>query len=71
MIEQTEEGSLVSCDECSTELLLKTRNTEHVKNYLADHNWVFEWKNGQIHFRCPCCADHKSNAQTAPLRFPR
>lgn len=70
MITETDEGVAVSCDDCSNEVILSFRNRERIRKWLADHNWAIFATFSGYQYRCPCCVQEKSKAQTAPLRLP-
>lgn len=68
MIEQTDEGVVVSCDDCSTEIVLHFQNRERIRKHLAMHNWAFyQERSGDYHYRCPICVETYNQAHRVPV----
>lgn len=57
MIEDTDEGTLASCDYCSTVVLLKDRIGHKIREHLRRKGWAVYPEGGAYTYECPCCVE--------------
>lgn len=59
MTEDTDEGTLVSCDYCSTQTLLKDTIGHKVREHLRRRKWSVYQEGGEWVHECPCCVESR------------
>lgn len=61
MIERTDYGMAVSCDTCSTEIELQTRDFDHAIETIKHRGWKIDRDpEGAWRHRCPVCVEDQN-----------
>lgn len=64
MIEETDYGMTASCDFCSTEIELQTRDFLHAVKSIKNRGWkVFQNEKGEWQHKCPCCLEDEHESE--------
>lgn len=71
MLTGTGSGWLLSCDFCSNETKIDTKEMTDALDQARRKGWrVTRSVGGTPLDRCPCCVEDAGTKQTAPLRLP-